>query len=241
MKTVAFIFARGGSKGIPRKNLQLLDGKPLLAWAIDSARACPSVSRVIISTDDTEIAAAGRQFGADVPFMRPANLAQDNSPEWLAWRHAVDFVQTCDGAFDTFLAIPTTSPLRSPADLERCIALLQTNSCDAVVTVTEASRNPYFNMVRLDETGCVKIAVDSGRVIANRQDAPLVYDLTTVAYAAKPQLIMTANDLFDGRVKAVVVPRERSLDIDTPFDLQFAEFLVKKSRPPVSPPITTGL
>ncbi|WP_341894452.1 acylneuraminate cytidylyltransferase family protein [Ferrovibrio terrae] len=240
MKAIAFIFARGGSKGIPRKNLSLLDGKPLLAWAIDSARSCPSVGRVIVSTDDDEIASMGRQFGAEVPFIRPSYLAQDGSPEWLAWRHAVNFVQTSDGPFDTFLAVPTTSPLRSPEDLERCIAKIQTG-CDAVVTVTEANRNPYFNMVRFDEDGCVKIAVETGRIIANRQDAPPVYDLTTVAYAVKPQLIMTANDIFDGRVKAVVVPRERSLDIDTPFDLQFAEFIVKTTRPPASPSATIGL
>lgn len=235
MSVIAFIFARGGSKGIPRKNLCMLDGKPLLGWAIDSARACPSISRVILSTDDAEIASVGQQFGAETPFMRPEELAQDNSPEWLAWRHAVGFVRDSSGPFDTFIAVPTTSPLRSPDDLERCISLLHSDACDAVVTVTEANRNPYFNMVRFDSENCVKIAVDSDRIIINRQDAPPVYDLTTVAYAVRPQFIMTANDLFEGRVKAVVVPRERSLDIDDMFDLQFAQFVVQSSKQMAKP------
>jgi CMP-N-acetylneuraminic acid synthetase len=230
MTAIAFIFARGGSKGIPRKNLSLLDGKPLLGWAIESALACPSIGRVILSTDDAEIAASGQRFGAEVPFMRPTELAQDTSPEWLAWRHAVGFIQDNSGPFDTFIAVPTTSPLRSPDDLERCVALLQTGTCDAVVTVTEASRNPYFNMVRFDEEKCVRIAFDAGRIISNRQDAPPIYDLTTVAYAAKPQFIMTAGDLFEGRVKAVVVPRERSLDIDDILDLQFAHFVLQLAK-----------
>jgi N-acylneuraminate cytidylyltransferase len=236
MSVIAFIFARGGSKGFPRKNLALLEGKPLLAWSIDKARACPSIARVIVSTDDPEIAAVARQWGAEVPFMRPADLARDDSPEWLAWQHAVRHVIQTTGPFETFLSVPTTSPLRAVEDLERCIATLRAGDCDAVITVSPSVRNPYFNMVRIAEDGRVAIAVDSGHVIANRQDAPTVYDMTTVAYAVKPALVSEAGDLFDGRVKAVVVPRERSVDIDDTFDLRFAQFLLmeRQDRPSAS-------
>ncbi|MBC7905483.1 MAG: acylneuraminate cytidylyltransferase family protein [Rhodospirillaceae bacterium] len=232
MSVIAFIFARGGSKGLPRKNLRPLGGKPLLAWAIDCARACPQVDRVIVSTDDEEIAATARAFGAEVPFLRPAELAQDQSPEWLAWRHAVKYVQEHSGPFDVFLAVPVTSPLRAPEDLTACIQTLQGGDCDGVVTMTPSARNPYFNMVRQDETGKIAVALDAGYVISRRQDAPEMFDLTTVAYAVRPDFILSADDLFPGAVKAVVVPKERALDIDDAMDLAFAEFLVARGQTP---------
>ena len=228
MRTIAFIFARGGSKGVSRKNIRPLGGKPLIAWSIEAAKACNGIARVIVSTDDNEIAEISRRHGAETPFMRPAELAQDNSPEWLAWQHAVRAVRNAGDAFDAFLAVPATSPLRDPSDLAACIDMLAADDCEGVVTMTHSLRNPYFNMVRRHDDGTLAIAVDSGRIIANRQDAPPVFDLTTVAYAARPDFILNHNDLFEGRVKGVVVPRERSLDIDDPMDLDFAEFLIAR-------------
>ncbi len=228
MRTIAFIFARGGSKGVPHKNIRPLGGKPLIAWSIESAKACNRVARVIVSTEDNEIAEISRRHGAETPFMRPAELAQDNSPEWLAWQHAVRAVQDVGDAFNAFLAVPATSPLRDPSDLAACIDMLQAGGCDGVVTMTPSLRNPYFNMVRRRDDDTLAIAVDAGRIIANRQDAPPVFDLATVAYAAKPDFILNHNDLFEGRVKGVAVPRERSLDIDDPMDLEFAEFLIAR-------------
>jgi len=226
---IGFIFARGGSKGVPRKNIRPLAGKPLIAWAIRSAQESRFISRVIVSTDDEEIARIARQYGAEIPFMRPAELAGDRSPEWLAWQHALRQVWK-DGPSppDVFVSIPTTSPLRSAADIDACISLLLGSDADIVVTVKKADRSPYFNMVKIDETGHASVVISAGTGMTQRQDAPEVYDLTTVAYAARPDFVMRANGIFEGNVRVVEVPPERALDIDTEFDFRIAEFLMNE-------------
>jgi CMP-N-acetylneuraminic acid synthetase len=225
MSVIAFIFARGGSKGIPRKNLRPLGGRPLLAWSIAAAQACPEVGRIIVSTDDAEIAETARRHGAEVPFLRPPELATDDSPEWLSWQHAVRFVESESGPFDVFLSVPTTSPLRLPGDLAAAVALLRHEPCDAVISITPAARNPYFNMVRQSDGGFVEIA-SRGDAIANRQAAPPLFDITTVVYAVRPAHILSAAGLMQGRVKGLVVPKERAIDIDDDLDFRFAEFMV---------------
>jgi CMP-N-acetylneuraminic acid synthetase len=123
LKVCVFIFARGGSKGVPGKNIKLLGGKPLIAHSIELAKKCPSVSRVIVSTDSEEIASVARAHGAEVPFLRPKNLADDNSPEWLAWQHAVLEINK-DYAFDYFVSLPTTSPFRAVEDVEKALEMI---------------------------------------------------------------------------------------------------------------------
>lgn len=231
MRTVAFVFARGGSKGVPRKNIRLLDGKPLIAHSIEVGLATPGIETVIVSTDDAEIAEVARQHGAEVPFLRPAELAQDKSPEWFAWRHAVSWFEQERGAFDCFVSLPATSPFRAVEDVTACIEKMrQDPATDAVITVTEASRSPYFNMVRLDDAQHAEIVLSSGAGISRRQDVPSVYDITTVAYAARPRFILTAERLFAGTVSAVLVPVERAADIDTEFDFRLAEAIAAMRR-----------
>lgn len=231
MRSVAFIFARGGSKGVPRKNIRLLDGKPLIAHSIEVGLATPGVETVVVSTDDAEIAEVARAHGAEVPFLRPAELAQDNSPEWLAWRHAVTWFEQERGPFDCFVSLPATSPFRAVEDVTACIdRIRQDPATDAVITVTEASRSPYFNMVRLDGEQHAEIVLSSGAGISRRQDVPPVYDITTVAYAVRPRFILTAERLFAGTVSAVLVPVERAADIDTEFDFRLAEAIAAMRR-----------
>lgn len=230
-RVVAFIFARGGSKGIPRKNIKPLAGKPLIGYAIDIGLSSDLIDRVIVSTDDEEIAQVARKLGAEVPFLRPGHLAQDDSPEWLAWQHALQTLQHQeDTRPEVFVSIPPTSPLRQVEDVEKCIRLLARGDTDVVITVTEAHRNPYFNMVRMDGDGLAHLLVDGGSSVVRRQDAPLVYDMTTVAYAARPEFVLEARSVFDGRVRALFVPPERALDIDMELDFQFAEFLLRHSE-----------
>lgn len=227
---VAMVFARGGSKGVPRKNLRLLAGKPLIAHAIQSALASDVIDRVIVSTDDVEIASVARQYGADVPFMRPAELAGDNSPEWLAWQHALrELGENGNPEVDVFVCVPPTSPLRAVHDIDVCVQALQESDADIVITVKAAERSPYFNMVSLDESGHARLVIQPEGTLHRRQDAPVVYDVTTVVYAARPDFVLNAKSIFDGKVKAVVVPAERAIDIDTELDFQFAEFLLSKS------------
>jgi len=226
---VAFVFARGGSKGVPRKNVRLLAGKPLIAYSIETALQSIHIDRVIVSTDDEGIAQVARAYGADVPFIRPGSLALDASPEWLSWQHALKFLQTEDSMPDIFVSVPATSPLRDTCDIDACIQVLTEGDYDIVITATEAARNPYFNMVKV-VGGRVEIAVKPDFTIARRQDAPQFFDMTTVAYAAKAAFVLENNSVFDGSVGLVIVPEERALDIDTLLDFKIADFLMMEKQ-----------
>ncbi len=225
MSTVAFIFARGGSKELPGKNIRAFRGKPLIAWSIECALSVKSIDRVIVSTDSEEIAETSRNYGADVPFMRPRELAGDECPEWLSWKHALEYFRYSSGALpDAMVSLPATSPLRTVSDIERCLVEFAKGSCDVVVTVSKSHRNPYFNMVRDKSDGTVALVIE-GSQISRRQDAPVIRDLATVCYVAKPEFVLSHNSIFEGRVKAVNVPKERAIDIDSLLDFQIAEFL----------------
>ena len=226
MKTVAFIFARGGSKGLPGKNIRPLAGKPLIAWSIEHAQAVERIERVIVSTDSQEIADVALQYGAEVPFMRPEELSSDASPEWLAWRHALNFLLEKEGAFpDVMVSIPCTAPLRLPLDIENCLDEYELGEVDVVITVTDAHRSPYFNMVKENTDGTVCLVIPPQTAVTRRQDSPQVYDMATVAYVVRPDFVMTHESTFEGRVRAVRVPIERAIDIDTPIDFKIAESL----------------
>lgn len=220
----AFVFARGGSKGVPRKNIRPLAGVPLIEWSIRCARESGLFERIIVSTDDEEIASVASDSGADVPFLRPRELAEDASPEWAAWRHAI----TSLADFEMFVSLPTTSPLRNVDDVNAAVQRYSMGGVDAVIAVTPAARHPSFNMVLLDADGCANIMMPIAGGIARRQDAAKAFDITTVCYVASPRYIMTASSLFDGRVGTIVVPRERAVDIDDEIDFLLAETLLKK-------------
>lgn len=227
MSVIGFIFARGGSKGVPGKNIRTLGGKPLIAWSIEQALAVSRIKRVVVSTDSQEIADVARAFGAEVPFMRPPHLAQDNSPEWLAWRHALEYLQDKEGFLpETMVSIPTTAPLRLPSDLEKCLDEYEKGTADVVLTITDAHRSPYFNMVTRQVDDRVSLVIPRSEGISRRQDTPLVYDMTTVAYVLSTLFVLQHASLFDGRVHGVHVPIERALDIDTPLDFRIAEMLI---------------
>ena len=228
---VAFIFARGGSKGIKNKNLKLLLGKPLIAWSIEQAKSIPTIKRVIVSTDSKKIAEVAKKFGAEVPFMRPMEISKDNSPEWLAWRHALNFLERNEGKLpDIMLSVPATSPLRNKEDLIKSIRLFKKGGSDAVITVTEAKRNPWFNMVKESKNGKFELVNKFKKPIFRRQDAKKVYDMTTVAYVLSPHFVLKEKSLFSGRVKALEIPEERSIDIDSSYDFKIAELLMAQKN-----------
>ena len=227
MKAVAFIFARGGSKGLPGKNIRTLGGKPLIAWSIELAFAVERIERVIVSTDSEEIAAIARQYGAEVPFIRPAELAGDESPEWLAWKHGLEFLKRSTGTIpEVMISLPTTAPLRLVIDIENCLDEYEKGSVDVVVTVTDAHRSPYFNMVKNNADGTVGLVNGPMSAVVRRQDAPVVYDMTTVCYVMNSAFVLSHDSIFEGRVKATQVPIERAIDIDSMLDFQVAEFLL---------------
>lgn len=227
MKAVAVIFARGGSKGLPGKNIRLLGGKPLIAWSIEHALAVKRIQRVIVSTDSEEIAAVALKYGAEVPFMRPAELARDDSPEWLAWRHTLNFLFETTGVLpDAMVSVPTTAPLRLPVDIEKCLDEYEKGIADIVVTVTDAHRSPYFNMVKINCDGTASLVIQPNSGVTRRQDAPTVYDMTTVCYVANPRFVLKHAGAFEGKVSAIHIPTARAIDIDTLLDFQIAEGLI---------------
>lgn len=226
MKNFAFIFARGGSKGLPGKNIRPLAGKPLLQYSIDTALATATIEKVFVSTDDVDIADCAEKGGAIV-IQRPAELATDQSPEWLAWRHAIEWVTAQYGEFDGFVSLPATSPLRSVEDVENAIQARQTKQADICIAITAASRSPYFNMVKYNEAGYVELVNNPQGEVSRRQDAPQVFDITTTVYASTPHFIMGNYGLFSGHVMSIEVPKERSIDIDDIYDFRLAEAILK--------------
>jgi CMP-N-acetylneuraminic acid synthetase len=229
MKTVAFIFARSGSKGLPNKNIKLLAGKPLIAYSIEQALATKRIERVIVSTDSNEIAKVALDFGAEVPFLRPYKLATDDSPEWLSWRHGLEFLRTSTGSLpQVMVSLPPTAPLRNTQDIENCLNEFEKNNSDVVITVTNARRNPYFNMVKQGIDGSVRLVMKFDKSIYQRQCAPEFFDMTTACYVVAPEFVMTHDSIFEGIVRQVNIPIERSIDIDSLYDFQIAEFLMSK-------------
>lgn len=226
MANYGFIFARGGSKGLPRKNVKLLAGKPLIQYSIDTAFACPSLDRVFVSTDDVEIAQVAKDSGAIV-IERPSELATDNSPEWLSWRHSIDWVVEKYGDFENFISLPATSPLRGVEDVEAAIQKRVQEQADICISVTPASRSPYFNMVRANAEGWMELVNKPASDVTRRQDAPVVFDITTVVYVAAPQFVLQKYGIFSGKVTSVCVPKERAIDIDDIYDFKLAEAIVQ--------------
>ena len=233
----ALVCARGGSKGLPGKNLRLLAGEPLVSRAISRARAVQRVDRVIVSTDSEEIAAVAREAGAEVPFLRPAELAQDTSAEWRVWQHAIRYLIDSGSRPEALLVVPPTAPLRSVLDLDRCLDEYARGDADIVITVTDAHRSPYFNMVSQRSDGTVGLVIPPASSVVRRQDAPACYDMATVAYVANPEFVLHSEGLFDGRVRAVHVPPERAIDIDTALDLRIAECLIASATATAGAPL----
>jgi len=228
MKNYAFIFARGGSKGLPRKNIKKLAGKPLIQYSIDLALASPLISKVFVSTDDSEIAKIAEKCSATIIF-RPKQLAEDESPEWLAWRHAINWVIERHGDFDKFVSLPATSPLRSIDDIRTALNKLDEQKADICIAVTPANRSPYFNMVKHANTGHLELVNKPEKEIARRQDAPKVFDITTVVYVASPEFILNNYGLFSGKVTSIEVPKERAIDIDDIYDFKLAEAILSSN------------
>ena len=227
MRYVALISARGGSKGLPGKNTKLLGGIPLIGRSIQVAKKVSRIDRIIVSTDSEEIAAVAREYGAEVPFMRPAELAKDTSSEWSVWRHAIDYLRNNDTiTVDVLVNLPTTAPLRNVIDVDNCLDEYEKGGVDIVITVTEAHRSPYFNMVSNDNKGYSSVVIPDGK-INRRQDSPVVYDMTTVAYVVNPEYVKNSNGIFDGKVRSIEVPIERAIDIDTDLDLKIAECILQ--------------
>jgi CMP-N,N'-diacetyllegionaminic acid synthase len=229
MKIVATICARGGSKGVPGKNIRHLCGKPLIVHTIETAQRCRLIDKIIVSTDSPQIAEIAKNSGAEVPFIRPPELATDDAPKLAVIKHAVRFLETeQDYHPDIIVDLDATSPLRTEKDIEGCIKLVRDEGADNVFSVVAAHRNPYFNMVEI-VNGRVQLVKKLNSSITRRQDAPPVYDMNASIYAWKRDALMNNNSLFLEKTRIYEMP-EWAKDIDGETDFKFAEFLLKEGR-----------
>ena len=227
----AWIFARGGSKGLPGKNIRPLCGKPLIAYAIETAKKSRFIKDVFVSTDSPDIAAVAEQNGAIVPFLRPDELASDNANERMAWRHAIEWMRTQNKykPMDIMVSLPTTSPLRTPEEVDTAIELYLEGNADTVIAVSRSARHPAFNMVYIDENKYAKIILSQYEEwVPNRQAYPAAFDITTAVYVSSSEYIMSSDNYLQGRVQAIEIPEEHGVDIDTLIDFQQAELLLRE-------------
>ncbi|MET3105555.1 CMP-N,N'-diacetyllegionaminic acid synthase [Oxalobacteraceae bacterium GrIS 2.11] len=223
MKILALIPARGGSKGIPRKNIRTLAGKPLIAWTIEAALRCPALSSVVVSTDDPEIAAISTQCGASVPFMRPPELAQDDTPGMAVVLHALQHLPE----FDAVLLLQPTSPLRSSADIDAILAMAAEQQAQCIVSIAEPPHSPYW-MVSLNGDQRIKKIIDLPDV-TRRQALPAAYAINGALYFARCDWLRDQQSFLTEDTLGYVMPPERSLDIDTPLDWKIAELLLSET------------
>ena len=222
------IGARKGSKGVPGKNFRPLCGKPLIDWSLDQLFANPRVGAVVVSTDDEEIYAHAVKRGALEIGLRPADLATDTAPKWGVWQHALAASEAVIGAVSAFLDLDCTSPLRLPEDIDGALSLYQIEHPDMVMSVCEARKNPYFNMVELDGSGRLQVSKPLPGGVWARQNAPVVYEHVGLVYVVDPTYLARAKTIYEGRVIPYVIPSERCHDIDTPYDMRLVEFLLSE-------------
>lgn len=220
------IGARKGSKGVPGKNFAPLHGKPLIDWSLDQLFANPRIGAVVVSTDDPAILAHAVARGAMDIGLRPAELATDTAPKWAVWQHALDASEARIGPVTAFLDLDCTSPLRLPKDIDGALDLYFSQQPDMVMSVCEARKNPYFNLVEPDASGALQVSKALPGGVWARQDAPPVYEHVGVVYVVRPGYLRRARTIYEGRVIPFVLPPERCHDIDTPHDLRLVEFLL---------------
>lgn len=218
--TLAVIPARGGSKGIPRKNIREIAGKPLIAWTIEAARAAYGIDRVVVSTEDKEIAAVARQWGADVPFMRPPELANDEAPGIAPVLHAIEQLP----GHDALILLQPTSPLRTAAKIGALLDFARENDASSVVSVREVDDHPAW-MFRREKDGVLTRFAEP-EVATRRQDLSELYTLNGAMYWITTERLRATETLVDDDTLGFVMDAESSIDIDTMLDWRLAEVLL---------------
>ena len=228
MKPLVIIPARGGSKGIPHKNIKLLGGKPLICRAIDNARSVAPDSDICVSTDDSEIIQVVEDYGLKVPFIRPTELAADNSGTYEVLLHALGFYERQGRTYDTIILLQPTSPFRRDEDISEALKLYSPD-IDMVVSVTEARANPYYNCFETDSDGFLHVSKGDGKYI-RRQDAPKAWEYNGAIYIINPQSLKRESLGEFKRRRMYEMDELHSLDLDTPHDWRIAELLIAENE-----------
>ncbi|WP_339261586.1 acylneuraminate cytidylyltransferase family protein [Lysinibacillus sp. FSL K6-3209] len=222
-KVLAIIPARGGSKGVPRKNIKVLAGKPLIAWTIEEAKKSKYITRTILSSDNEEIIQIAKEYGCDVPFVRPTELAQDDTPGITAVLHALE---QCEG-YEYVVLLQPTSPFRTVEDIDNCIEYTINQQAKFCVSVTEAEQSPYW--MYTIENGKMKPIIEQDKLATRRQDLPNVYVLNGAIYVARVEDIIEKKTFLTEETTSFIMSNDNSLDIDTVLDFEISEYLIGKS------------
>jgi N-acylneuraminate cytidylyltransferase len=227
--TLALIPARGGSKQLPDKALRTLAGLPLIVHSIELAKSCPEIDLVVVTTDSDRIAAVAREAGAEVPFLRPPELAQDDTPMWPVVRHALDTLEANGSVYGAIVLLQPTSPVRLPSDVTRAIELLESNpAADGVVAVSEPHHNPIWSAM-VERDGFLIPLVPDGMQYGRRQDVPRVWDVNGVLYLWRTDHVRAHDATPDASCYLPLpIPEPRAIDIDTIEDLEQAELLLRE-------------
>lgn len=218
MKVLGLITARGGSKGVPRKNIRLLGGKPLLAYTAETALQAETLTRVVLSTEDEEIAAVGRKYGLDVPFMRPPELARDSTPSLPVVRHALSVLEESGEIFDAVCLLQPTNPLRRAVDIDVCVRLLIESNADSVISVLPVPHEYNPQWVFFIKDGGLSLAVGTGEPIARRQDLPPAFHRDGSIYVTRRDAIFNRNSLYGEKILGYEIEPSFSANIDTEED-----------------------
>lgn len=215
-RVLGIVPARGGSKGIPRKNIRLLDGKPLLAYTAAAALGSACLSRVLLTTDDEEIAEVGKGAGLEVPFMRPADLATDSTPMIDVVLHTLQWVQSRGEAYDAICLLQPTSPLRSGRTIDRCISSLWERDVETVVSVrpVPSEYNPHWVYFATPD-GLLEPSIRNAQTIPSRQELPPAYHRDGSVFVARSQIVMTRHSLYGTKTLGLLSPEEEAFDLDT--------------------------
>lgn len=225
---LALVVARGGSTSIPRKNLAPLAGKPLIAWTIEAALQCPAMDRVVVSTDDHEIAAVSRQHGAETPFIRPPELARDDTPTMPVLMHALERLNDEGYVPGVVVLLQPTSPLRTTDDITAAITLAQERSADSVVSVSLAPSHPHLTK-RITADGRIEDFM-AHPPVTRRQDLEPLYALNGAIYLIRREALLERQTFYGPNTYAYVMPPERSIDVDTDWDLHLCELILGDLR-----------
>jgi len=221
--------ARGGSKGIPHKNIKPLNGKPLIHYAIDTARAITADENICVSTDDIEIKSVVEAYGLKVPFLRPDELATDTAGTYEVLLHALDYYEKQGKQYKAVLLLQTTSPFRTAEQVKEALQLFDNSNADMVVSVKECPANPYYNVFEEDESGYLHVCKGDGNIF-RRQDAPKVYEYNGAIYIMDAEKLKTTHmHKMQKRVK-YIMDAQSSFDLDTMQDWEMAEMILKTNK-----------
>jgi|TARA_B100001765_G_scaffold210404_1_gene171630 CMP-N-acetylneuraminic acid synthetase len=227
MKPICLIAARGASKGVSRKNTKIIGGKPLIAHTIKASLESKIFSHVVVSTEDNEIAKIAERYGAEVPFLRPKKLATENASMDKVIDHAINKLLSLGYDFDVLVNRDCTAPFLRISDIKKGVSLFNKNKSDLVVAAYKTHLNPYFNMMEFDSKKFLKFSKKTKKRVANRQDAPTVYQLTGFWIINVPRFLKYKK-IYMPRILPVEVPSETGLMIDTEFEFQIANCMFKK-------------